>query len=137
MARHLRVLAFDYGTRQVGVAVGQTLTQTATPVAVLRFAAERPDWPRLEALVREWQPDLLVVGLPLNMDGSEGPAAAAARRFARRLAGRTGVPAAMVDERLTTREARSHRPGRAPVDGLAAQLILETWLAAPERALPP
>lgn len=139
------ILAFDYSERRVGVAVGQSLTGTAEPLTVVESLASGPDWGRLEAIVREWQPDLFVVGLPLNMDGTRQHTTEAAEKFGRSLSGRFGRPVEWMDERLSTREAQARsralesgenrqggRRGRqrgAPDDDLAAQVILEGWLA--------
>lgn len=135
-------LCFDFGTRQIGVAYGQTLSRTARPVAVLRARDGQPRWEEVALLIAEWCPALLVVGLPLNMDGSESDFCRRARKFARRLEARTGRPATMVDERLSTVTAkceagppRDYR--RHPVDGRAAALILETWLSEPESGVDP
>lgn len=132
----IRVLCFDFGTRQIGIAVGQTLSGTAQPVRVLRARDGQPQWEEVERLVAEWQPQRLLVGLPLNMDGTESELCARARRFAGRLHARTGKPVTLVDERLSTVEAKAEWSGRAdrrrPVDALAAALILRTWLAEPE-----
>lgn len=127
------VLGFDFGQRHIGVAVGQTVTGSARGLETVRVRDGRPDWQRIEALLREWQPDRLVVGEPLNMDGSEQSMTAAARRFARQLHGRFGLPVEHADERLSTVEARrllaeAGRLERAD-HPLAAQVILEGWLA--------
>lgn len=132
----IRVLCFDFGTRQIGIAVGQTLSGTAQPVRVLRARDGQPQWEEVERLVAEWQPQRLLVGLPLNMDGTESELCARARRFARRLHARFGTPVTLVDERLSTAEAKLERADnrdfrRRPVDDLAAALILRTWLAEP------
>lgn len=134
-----RVLGFDYGTRQIGVAVGQTLTGSANPLRELRARDGIPDWDQIGALLKEWQPDALIVGLPLNMDGSPSEISARAEKFARRLHGRFQLPVHCVDERLSTFEAKQtlRDSGRGaptsyrdnPVDSLAAALLLETWLA--------
>ncbi len=142
------ILAFDFGTRQIGIASGQTVTASASPLTVLPARDGIPDWSRLEALIEEWRPALLLVGLPLNMDGSDSPLCARARKFARRLHGRTGRQVLMVDERLSTREAKRLDRGlekqrgsqsyrERPVDAIAASLVLETWLSSPELASPP
>ena len=136
------LLAFDYGTRSIGVANGQTITCSASPLTELRACDGTPNWGEIEKLLKDWQPDLVLVGLPLNMDGTESDFAARARKFARRLHGRFGVQVTMVDERLTTREAKSmvkHRGSYRdnPVDALAAQLILESWLQDPTIAREP
>jgi putative Holliday junction resolvase len=133
-------MAFDYGLRQIGVAVGNSLLQTTQPLAVLKAKDGVPDWPLLTLLVAEWQPDLLVVGDPLNMDGSESELCQRARKFARRLHGRLGLPVDMTDERLTSFEAkqisreRGHKGDykRDPIDSQAAELILQAWLAGME-----
>jgi putative Holliday junction resolvase len=132
-----RAMGFDYGTRQIGVAVGQSLTCRADPGAVLRARDGGPDWSQIERLISEWKPDTLVVGLPLNMDGTPSEMSARAEKFARRLHGRFNLPVDCIDERLSTFEAKqSLRDSRRtpasyrdnPVDSLAAALLLETWL---------
>ena len=123
------VVAFDFGLKHIGVAVGQTITGTATGIATLRARAGVPDWTKLQALVADYDPVRLVVGLPLNMDDTESDMSAAARRFADRLRSRYGLPVAMHDERLTTREARSLAEGVDDSHALAAALILESWLS--------
>jgi putative Holliday junction resolvase len=128
------VLGFDYGVRKIGVAVGQTVTRTATPLQTLPTRDHRPDWDAITRLIAEWQPESLVVGLPYEMDDTEAPVAARARRFARQLEGRYRLPVYLADERLTTREALSQMGRDAQrdalrVDAVAARLILETWLS--------
>lgn len=130
------VLAFDFGMNRIGVAVGQRITGTASALMVLEARDGVPDWERVQALLEEWDVRHVVVGLPLNMDGTSSDMAALAEKFGRKLHGRFGVAVDMVDERLTTREARERAreqglPESAPVDAVAAQIILETWLAAP------
>ncbi len=132
------LLGFDYGEKRIGVAVGQTLTGTATPVQTISQIRQLPDWDTIAGLIDTWQPDRLVVGLPLNMDGTEQRLTQRARGFARQLAGRYTLPVDYADERLSTREAarslehrRRPRQGR---DAVAAQIILEGWMA--DTALP-
>ncbi len=135
-ARIRSVLAFDFGLVQIGVAVGNTLLRSTQPLAILRAREGIPDWQALEQLVRDWQPDLLLVGDPLNMDGSDSELCERARKFARRLHGRLGLPVTMVDERLTSFEAKQvsreqgHRGDykRRPIDSQAAELVLQSWL---------
>jgi len=126
------LLGFDFGPRKIGVAVGQTITASATPLITLRSHREKPDWERIERLVREWQPSAVVVGLPYNMDDTEAEIAPRARRFARQLQGRFGLEVHLIDERLTSVEARRQLGKQATslevVDAMAAKLILETWL---------
>jgi len=134
------VLAFDFGTRRIGVAVGNELIRRATALDPLPARDGIPDWQGVTRLVEEWQPDLFVVGLPLNLDDSESDMSRRARKFGKRLYGRYGKPCEMVDERGSTREAKSiarslgHRGNyrEESVDGLAAQLILESWFASAE-----
>ncbi len=135
------LLGFDYGERRIGVAVGQSLTATASPLATVAVREGKPDWERIGTLIAEWQPDELVVGLPLNMDGSEQPMTVAARRFARRLGGRHQLTVHLADERLSTREANARihagggaRGARIDDDPVAAQVILEGWLAGGQPA---
>jgi len=138
------LLAFDFGTRKIGVAVGQELTQSTSPLPVLRSRDERPDWEGITRLIETWQPDALVVGIPLNMDGSENEMTRKARRFSNRLHGRYHLPLYPADERLTTREAardcydphnrrgqkRTHQHRQhMEVDSVAAQIILETFFS--------
>lgn len=130
-------MGFDFGLRQIGVAMGNALLGTTRSLPILRARDGIPDWEAVAALLREWQPDLLVVGNPLNMDGSASELSGRAEKFARRLHGRFGLPVKMVDERLSSFEAKQlsraqgHRGDyhREPVDSLAAELILRTWLA--------
>lgn len=131
----LTVLAFDFGLRQIGVAVGNSHSQTSQPLAIVKAKDGKPDWQVLEKLKNEWQPDLLVVGDPLNMDDSVGEMSERANKFARRLHGRWGTAYEMVDERLSSFEAkqtqseRGHRGNykEEPIDAYAAELILQSW----------
>ncbi len=122
------MLCFDFGIKRIGVAVGQTLTATATPLEIIPARNGRPDWNRIGALLGEWQPQALVVGEPLNMDGSRQRLGDAADAFARKLRGRYRLPVLRADERLTTIEARSRQQRRVHTDHIAAQVILEGWL---------
>ena len=124
------IIAFDFGTSRIGVASGQTLTASATPLPSIRHGRRRPDWRAIEDLVKRWQPEVLLVGLPLNMDGSESEICALARGFADELAARCERRVELVDERLSTREAheRMEHLGRGDIDSLSAQVIAETWL---------
>ncbi|MCR8922137.1 Holliday junction resolvase RuvX [Dasania sp. GY-MA-18] len=132
----ITVLAFDYGLKTIGAAVGQSLTQTANPLAEIKANDGVPaNWQQIEKLLQEWQPDLCVVGLPLNMDGSPSEMCTRAEKFARRLNGRFGVKVETMDERLSSFEARGdiiERSGsrdfkQQGVDSLSAKIILESW----------
>lgn len=126
------LLGFDYGERRIGVAVGQRITSTAKALGVVAVSSGRPDWDAVAALIGEWQADTLIVGLPLNMDGTEQGASSGARRFAATLRRRFALPVHLHDERLSTREARArlHERGKHPEhdDAMAAQVIVEGWL---------
>jgi putative Holliday junction resolvase len=122
------VLAFDFGLRNIGVAVGQPVTGTASPLITLRARDGSPDWAEVEQLVADWRPTILLVGLPLNMDDTESEMSELARSFATKLAKRCDLAIEMVDERLTTRAAAQVDPARA--HEVAAVLIAQTWLAA-------
>ncbi len=121
------VMAFDFGMKKIGIAVGQHITRTATPVAILRADNGVPDWAHVQQLVNEWEPELFIVGMPLNMDGTESDMARRAARFARKLSGRFGIKTDTMDERLTTFEARQSNGKDAEVDDQAAAEILESW----------
>ncbi|MEO8753524.1 MAG: Holliday junction resolvase RuvX [Casimicrobiaceae bacterium] len=128
------VLAFDFGTRRLGVAVGNTLTRVAQPLATIALARNEERMAAIAALVGEWQPAILVVGIPVHADGTPHATTARAQRFARELALRFRLPVEHADERFTTQLAQSAlddagagRKGRAVRDQLAAQLILQGW----------
>ena len=133
------ILAFDFGTRRIGVAVGNELLHSARELTPLPARDGIPDWNVVTRLIEEWQPDLFVV-LPLNMDGTESLMSTRARKFGNRLHGRYGKPCEMVDERGSTQEAKriAHTAGHRgnyreeSVDGIAAVLILEGWFAHQE-----
>ena len=130
------VLAFDFGTRRTGVAVGNTLTRAARPLTTIAATGDDARLAAIASLVVEWQPRRLVVGIPLHADGAEHATTAHARRFARRLEERFGLPVELADERHTPHAARSAladagvrgRDARAARDEVAAQLILQGWL---------
>ncbi|ALR78006.1 Holliday junction resolvase RuvX [[Enterobacter] lignolyticus] len=129
------LIAFDFGTKSIGVAVGQRITGTARPLCALKAQDGTPDWNAVEKILTEWQPDAVIVGLPLNMDGTEQPLTARARKFANKLHGRFGVKIELHDERLSTVEARAglfeHGGYRAlnkgRVDSASAVIILESY----------
>ncbi len=135
-AKVKQLMAFDFGTRRIGLAVGQRLTAGASELKPINARDGVPDWDQLGRIIQEWQPDAFVVGLPLNMDGSDSDMSRRARKFAGRLEGRFHKPAYMQDERLSSFEAKGMvreqqgytNFGEHSVDGLAACLILESWM---------
>ena len=129
------VLAFDFGLRHIGVAVGQSITSTANPLKTLEARNGRPDWAEIDEMIRQWQPAFLLVGLPINMDDSESEMSGRARQFGAALARRSAREVQMVDERLTSYASRQADSGRS--HEMAAVLIAETWLAEPDRGTTP
>lgn len=128
------LLGFDFGVKRIGVAVGQELTRTARALETLTSPDGGPDWDGITRLIEQWQPDALVVGLPLNADGSDHEVTRLARRFGNRLKGRYNLPVFSIDERLSSVEAErllaeQGRYNKEDVDKLAARIILESWLA--------
>ena len=134
-AHHATVLAFDFGTRRIGVAVGNTVVRVAHPLTTISGEANALRFGAIDALIAEWLPGALVVGRPLDTDGTAHEMTARAERFARQLEGRFRVPVARVDERYTSRGASSAlgeagvggRARNAALDEVAAQLILQAW----------
>ena len=147
---HKLVMAFDYGLKQIGVAVAQTVTRSARPLCILSAQQGVPDWGEVERLLQEWQPASCIVGLPINMDGSDSEMAERAKKFARRLEGRFAVAVEMFDERLSSFEVKQQRkdniyaaqrgargsdqeepikcPAANKLDAEAAAVILQSWL---------
>ena len=130
------LLGFDFGMKRIGVAIGQTITKTARPLTTLAAREGLPDRGEIRALFDKWHPDACVVGIPLNMDGTEQPVTIAARAFQQWLAEQFQIPVHAMDERLSTRSAREQifstggfrALKNAEVDSLAAQIILQDWL---------
>lgn len=135
----ITLLAFDFGARRIGIAVGNALTGRARAIGTLDNRDSGPDWSSIDAFISEWSPDRLVVGMPYNMDGTEHALASTVNEFAAALADRTRLPVDFVDERLSSHEAmerlKHERQGghrrrirKEDVDSAAAAVILETWL---------
>lgn len=131
------VMGFDFGLKRIGVAVGQSVTRSARPLDTLPAKTGVPQWTLLTQLIKKWLPDLLIVGIPLNMDGTSQTMTSLARNFANELRKRYQLPVHEVDERLTTKDAREKlfslggykalQDGQ--VDRIAAQLIIQNWFA--------
>lgn len=125
------LLGFDYGRLRTGVAVGQTLTATASALVTLTARNNKPDWDGIDKLIKEWQPDGLVIGVPLHMDGTEQEMTKAAQKFGRQLKARYNLPVYEADERLSSAEAEQNLGSgqdKAAIDREAARLILQAWL---------
>lgn len=135
MSEAQTIIGVDFGTGSIGFAIGQSLTGTASPIKALKAKDGVPNWDDVGKLLNEWQPDLVVVGLPLNMDGTDQPITARAKKFANRLHGRFGVQVTTHDERLTTVDAKAHlfetggyrNLKKGNVDAQSAVVILESW----------
>lgn len=129
-------LCFDFGMKRIGVAVGQSVTKTANPLPYLNAQAGVPVWENLRKLIDEWRPKALIVGLPLNMDGTEQNITEAAKQFMQTLEERYHLPVHAIDERLSSVAAREHlfeKGGyralkRGHIDSVAASIMLESWL---------
>jgi putative Holliday junction resolvase len=132
------ILAFDFGTKRIGVAVGTTQLAIASPLGAIEAEANAPRFEAIETFVKEWEPVMLVVGRPRHSDGSPHETARLAERFARRLRERFRLPIVFVDETLSSaeaesrlREARTRERRKADVDAMAAAVILQSFLDAP------
>ena len=138
------IMAFDFGTQKMGMAVGSSLIESATPLALFPMKDGIPNWDELLKIVKQHQPNLFLIGLPLNMDDSESELSTRSRKFARRLRHQTNIETLMVDERLTTREARDEldhyqaqgRGKKLSADSIAATLFIESWYRNPEGLTP-
>lgn len=137
------LLGFDFGTKRIGIAIAQEVTGTASPLTTVKAIKQKPDWQSITKIITEWQPDLLVVGIPLHMDGTEQAMTQAAKRFSNQLNGRYQIPIALIDERLSSNEAesiiserneqsitRSVFQHKEQIDMISAQLILQSWMSS-------
>lgn len=129
------VLAFDFGEKRIGVAVGETLIKTANPLTTISSEVNEVRFAEIGKLISEWQPKLLVVGLPTYLDGTEHQITQLSKKFAQRLEGRFEIPVIMLDERLSSAEASQHlsnagikgREQKSFIDAVAAQVILQSY----------
>lgn len=122
------LLCFDYGLKKIGVAIGNTLTNHARPLTILRPVTKVERFNQIEALLTEWQPDELVIGLPLTTEGAEQYASLRCRRFANQLHGRYGLSVHLMDERGSSMEAQDQLGNNEDDDAVAAAIILQRWL---------
>ncbi|NTS77835.1 Holliday junction resolvase RuvX [Catenovulum sp. SM1970] len=129
------IMAFDFGAKSIGIATGNEVTASANALCAIKANDGIPNWDELGQILKEWQPQLLVVGLPLNMDGTEQELTLRARKFANRLHGRYGLQVETYDERLTTVDAKAQlfeqggyrNLQKGKVDALSAEIILNSW----------
>ncbi len=130
------VLGFDYGEQRIGIAKGQTITGQASALTTLNAVKQKPDWVKIEKLIKEWQPDALIVGIPTYLDGKASEMTAKAERFSRQLEGRFQLPVYKVNESLSSFEAEEylkesqkiHQHNKQEIDKIAAAIILQSWL---------
>ena len=132
------VIGFDYGNKKIGIATGQTLTKSANALKTIASPKASRNWNPITEIINEWQPDALIVGVPVHMDGTEIELTKEARRFAQSLQGRYNKPVFLVDERLSSVEAAQEiaseraagirkKTVKGDIDKLAASIILQTW----------
>lgn len=129
MSNKQTLLCFDCGKKRIGAAVGQTITATATELEIIKSINNKPDWESITRLIKEWSPDRIIVGKPLQLDGTPQEMTEIAERFSRQLQGRYQLPVEMIDEQLSSYEARRELKSTYDLDAVAARLILETWLS--------
>lgn len=132
------IIAFDFGVKSIGVAIGQKVTETGSPLSAIKAVDGIPNWETLDSIFKEWQPESIIVGYPTNMDGSDQIITARAKKFGKRLYNRFKVPVHGHDERLTTVEAKERlfelggykKLSKGKIDSVSAVLILESWFSA-------
>ena len=128
------VLGFDFGDKRIGIASGQAISCNATPLTTLNAINNKPDWSRIEKIIAEWQPDALIVGLPLYLDGSKSDMTARAEKFSRQLEGRFHLPIFTHNEALSSFEAeqflqaKKNQHNKPDIDKIAAAIIVQSWL---------
>lgn len=131
----MTIIAFDFGTKSIGAAIGESITRVPRPLCAFKAQDGIPNWAEIEKVIKEWQPAKLIVGLPLNNDGTEQELTFRAKKFANRLHGRFGLPVVLQDERLTTIEAKAtlfehggyRSLSKKNIDAMAATIILTSW----------
>jgi len=129
-----QVLGFDYGEQRIGIATGQAITRSANPVTTLNSINSKPDWAEIEKLIKQWQPDALIVGLPFYLDGSSSDMTKRAEKFSRQLEGRFNLPVFTHNEALSSFEAEQFLQGKKKqhnkqdIDKIAAAIIVQSWL---------
>ena len=130
------VMGFDFGLKRIGLATGQTITGTASPLTTLQASNQKPDWESIEAHIRQWKPDALIVGIPYLLDGGESDITRAARNFCKQLERRFNLPVYTIDESLSSFEAQQQlsqdmkiaKHNKHEIDKMAAAIIVQSWL---------
>ena len=125
----MNVIGIDYGVSKIGVAVGNTQTSSSSPLEIITKTKSGINWPQLEAIIKEWKPQVVIIGQPFNMDGSESEMMKEVKLFADILKERINIKIEFFDERLTSFEAKQMDTSGKPIDYLAAKIILDGWLS--------
>ena len=125
----MNVIGIDYGTSKIGVAVGNTQTSSSSPLEIILNTKLGTNWLKLEAVIQEWKPQVIIIGQPFNMDGSESEMMKEVKSFADNLAEMVNIKIEFFDERLTSFEAKQMDTSGKPIDDLAAKIILDGWLS--------
>ena len=125
----MNVIGIDYGTSKIGVAVGNTQTSSSSPLEIIINTKSGINWPQLETIIQEWKPQVIIVGQPFNMDGSESEMMKEVKLFADILKEKINIKIEFFDERLTSFEAKQMDTSGKPIDDLAAKIILDGWLS--------
>ena len=125
----MNVIGIDYGTSKIGVAVGNTQTSSSSPLEIIINTKSGINWSQLETIIQEWKPQVIIVGQPFNMDGSESEMMKEVKLFADILKERINIKIEFFDERLTSFEAKQIDTSGKPIDDLAAKIILDGWLS--------
>ena len=125
----MNVIGIDYGISKIGVAVGNTQTSSSSPLEIIINTKSGINWPQLETIIQEWKPQVIIVGQPFNMDGSESEMMKEVKLFADILKERINIKIEFFDERLTSFEAKQMDTSGKPIDDLAAKIILDGWLS--------
>tara|TARA_B100001063_G_scaffold137055_1_gene128101 strand:+ start:4450 stop:4842 length:393 start_codon:yes stop_codon:yes gene_type:complete len=125
----MQIVAFDYGTKKIGVAVGQTETYTSSPLQIIYNEHEKTNWNEISILINEWNPDLILVGKPMNMDGTESDIMKRVDNFFKKLEKISNIECKYIDERLTTFEAKDilGESKVVEVDAHAAKILIDNW----------
>ena len=125
----MQIVAFDYGTKKIGVAVGQTETYTSSPLQIIYNEHDKTNWNEISILINEWNPDLILVGMPMNMDGTESDIMKRVDNFFKKLEKISNIECKYIDERLTTFEAKEilGESKVAEVDAHAAKILIDNW----------
>ena len=130
------VIGFDFGLKRIGLATGQTITGTASPLITLQAVNQKPDWENIATQIRQWKPDALIVGIPYQPDGGESDITRAARNFSRKLEQRFNLPVYTIDESLSSYEAEEQlkqdikitKHNKHEIDKMSAAIIVQSWL---------